>query len=54
MQGELVLESQGVEDEEAAAAQALREKAKKPWDQLTPQEQVEVMEEVLKRVGLKE
>ena len=53
MQGELVLESQGVEDEQAAAAQALREKAKKPWDQLTLLDQAAVMDELLRRAGLK-
>jgi len=54
MQGELVLESQGVEDEEATAAQALREKLETPWDKLTLLDQAAVMEELLRRVGLKE
>ncbi len=54
MPGELLLESRGVEDEEAAAAQALKQKLKKPWRDLTADEQAEAVEELLKRAGLKD
>jgi hypothetical protein len=54
MPSELLVESQGVEDEQGVAAQALREKLKEPWDQVTPQDQAAAIEELLRRAGLKE
>ena len=52
MQDELLLQTNGYQDDEAIALQALQEKLEKPWDQLAPQDQAAVMEELLRRAGL--
>ena len=53
MGDELLLQTNGYQDDDAVALKPLKEKLEKGWDKLAVEDQAAVMEELLTRAGIK-